>query len=245
MCDKNTHRGLGLIYADHGHLVFNMNYRLAPRHPYPAALEDAGRAYEWVTENAEQYGGDPNRIILAGESAGGNLTLALAAACCFRMDAPEARAIWDVGVVPSAIMVMCGFLQISDPHRLSGVCPSINPFSRFLGLQIARDVSRAYLGRTYRRPHPKRILADPLLVLESREISMRPFPLVYAICGTSDILLEDTRRLEQALKKRGIRHVARYYPKQGHAFHLLGVSRQADRFWRDNLDFLEWGPGLS
>jgi len=71
MCDKDTHRGIGLIYADHGHVVFNVNYRLAPRHPYPAALVDAGRAYAWVVENAARYGGDPGRIIIAGESAGG------------------------------------------------------------------------------------------------------------------------------------------------------------------------------
>ncbi|RJP42014.1 MAG: alpha/beta hydrolase [Desulfobacteraceae bacterium] len=249
MCDKDTHRGIGLIYADHGHVVFNVNYRLAPRHPYPAALADVGRAYAWVVENAARYGGDPGRIIIAGESAGGNLTLAMAAACCFRMDAPEALPIWDVGVVPKIIMVMCGFLQVSDPHRFSRVCPPINPFSRSLGLQIARDVSRAYLGRTYRRPHPDRILADPLLVLESNITEARPFPSVYAMSGNSDIIVDDTRRLEGALKKRGIRHAARYFPRQGHAFHLLGISRQADLFWQDNLDFLgrwgsRWGSNL-
>jgi acetyl esterase len=240
MCDKNTHRGIGRIYADNGHVVFNINYRLAPQHPYPAALVDAGRAYAWVVENAARYGGDPNRIIIAGESAGGNLTLALAAAGCFRMHAPEARAIWDVGVVPDIIMVMCGYLQVSDPHRFFRVCPPINSFSRSLDVQIARDVSRAYLGRTYRRPDPNRILADPLLALESGDMPLRPFPMVYAMAGASDIIVDDTRRLEQALKKRGIRHVARYFPRQGHAFHLLGISRQADRLWQDNLDFLKF-----
>ncbi len=245
MCDKDTHRGIGLIYADQGHVVFNVNYRLAPRYPYPAALADVGRAFAWVAENAARYGGDPDRIIIAGESAGGNLTLALAAACCFHMDAPEARQIWETGVVPGIIMVMCGMLQVSDPHRLARVCPPINPFSRSLDLQIARDVSLACLGRGYRRPHPDRILADPLLVLESNEFLSRPFPMVYAMSGTFDILLDDTRRLEKALKKRGIRYVVRYFPRQGHAFHLLGISRQAGLFWQDNLDFLAVRGGPS
>lgn len=244
MCDKDTHRGIGLIYADNGHVVFNVNYRLAPRHPYPAALADVGKAYAWVVENAARYGGDPERIIIAGESAGGNLTLALAAASCFRMAAPEARPIWDVGVVPSIIMVMCGYLQVSDPYRFSRVCPPINPFSKSLDLQIARDVSMAYLGCNYRWPHPDRILADPLLVMESGDMTSRPFPLVYAMAGASDIIVDDTRRLEQALKKRGVRHAVRYFPRQGHAFHLLGISRQADLFWRDNLDFIKWGMRL-
>ena len=81
MCSKDTHHGIALAYADNGHVVFNLNYRLAPKYGYPAALEDIARAYQWVVKNADRYGGNPEKIIVGGESAGGNLTLALAAAC--------------------------------------------------------------------------------------------------------------------------------------------------------------------
>jgi acetyl esterase len=238
MCSKETHRGVALTYADNGHVVFNLNYRLSPKYKYPAALEDAGHAYDWIVRHAHEYGGDPHRMVVAGESAGGNLTLALAIACCYRTKEPAAQAIWDAGVVPRVIMVLCGMLQVSNPNHLRSVCPPINIFSKRLDLTIARDVSRAYLGRTYRTPDPERALADPLLVLETGGDPDRPFPLTYAMCGTHDILFDDTRRLEKALKKNNIPNVVRYFPKQGHAFHLVGLSRDARIFWRENLKFL-------
>ena len=53
--------------------IFALDYRLAPEHPFPAQLEDAFSAYRWLLEK----GADPDSLILAGDSAGGNLTLAL------------------------------------------------------------------------------------------------------------------------------------------------------------------------
>jgi acetyl esterase len=238
MCSKDTHRGIALAYADHGYVVFNINYRLSPKYKFPAAMEDISYAYRWIIENASQYGGDPERMVVGGESAGGNLTLSLAISSCFKRDEPVARVIWEAGVAPRVVMVLCGMLQVSDPHRLRKVCPPLNVFSRALDFTIARDVSRAYLGHTYKNPDPGRILADPLLILETDGLPSRPFPTVYAMCGTHDILLDDTRRLEKALNDKGLNSVIRYFPKQGHAFHLLGLSPQAMIFWRENLTFL-------
>jgi acetyl esterase len=245
MCSKDTHRGIGLAYADHGHVVFNINYRLSPKYKFPAALEDVGQAFGWIVRNARQYGGDPHRMVVAGESAGGNLTLALAISCCFQRKEPEARMIWDVGVAPKVIMVLCGMLQVSSPYRLKKLSPPINLFSKALDLTIARDVSRAYLGRSYRTFEPDRELADPLLVMESDAAPSRRFPVTYAMCGTHDILLDDTKRLEKAMFKKGLPHFVRYFPKQGHAFHLLGLSRQAGIFWRENLMFLKKEMAIS
>jgi acetyl esterase len=239
MCSKETHRGIGLAYADNGHVVFNVNYRLAPEYKFPAALEDLGHAFAWVVQNARHYGGDLDRMVVAGESAGGNLALALAISCCFERQEPAARRIWDTGVVPRVIMVLCGMLQVSAPYRLKKRCPAINPFSKALDLTIARDVSRAYLGRTYNTPDPQRELADPLLVMESDADPSRKFPLTYAMCGDHDILLDDTKRLERALIQKSLPRVVRYFPGQGHAFHLLGLSPQAGIFWRENLAFLK------
>lgn len=61
-----------------GAIVVSVAYRQAPDHVYPAAHEDSYAAYEWVTQNAAQMGGDPDRIATAGESAGGNLAVAVA-----------------------------------------------------------------------------------------------------------------------------------------------------------------------
>jgi alpha-L-fucosidase 2 len=62
-----------------GFTWFTINYRLAPAHPYPAALDDVNAAIRWVKKNAKAYKADPNRIALIGESAGGHL-VSLAAA---------------------------------------------------------------------------------------------------------------------------------------------------------------------
>jgi acetyl esterase/lipase len=56
-----------------GFAWFSINYRLAPKHPYPACIEDVEMAIRWVKANAAKYHLDPRRIALSGESAGGHL----------------------------------------------------------------------------------------------------------------------------------------------------------------------------
>ena len=75
---SKTHRRLGFRFAEAGLLVFNVNYRLVPEHPFPACYDDCKLALDWARKNAGEYGGDVNRLALAGDSAGGLLASSVA-----------------------------------------------------------------------------------------------------------------------------------------------------------------------
>lgn len=59
-------------------LVVSVGYRLAPEHKFPAAVVDSLAAFKWIANHAEEIGGDPNRIAVGGDSAGGNLAAVVA-----------------------------------------------------------------------------------------------------------------------------------------------------------------------
>ncbi len=78
-------------------LVVSVDYRLAPEHPFPAAVDDAEAVTTWVLDHAGELGGDPDRVALFGESAGGNLAAVVAQSLRSR---PGPRPVFQVLVHP-------------------------------------------------------------------------------------------------------------------------------------------------
>lgn len=228
---KDTHWVMALAFARRGYLVFNVGYRLAPRHPFPAPLRDVMAAWDWVLEHAQEYGGDLGSLVVAGESAGANLATALTLATCMRRPEPWARAVFERGRAPTAVIPACGVLQVSDTHRFAR---RQRPASRFV-LDRLTEVTRAYLGPD----GASHDLADPLLVLERKAPLDRPLPPFFLPVGTRDPLVDDTRRMEKALGDLGVPCDARYYPGEMHAFHAFVWRANAIQCWRDTYAFLD------
>lgn len=231
---KDTHWLMGLAFARQGYLVFNINYRLAPAHPFPAAIEDACHAYAWVVEHAREFGGDPDRIVVAGESAGANLATALTIAACY--DRPEdfARRVRETDRVPRAVLPYCGIFQVSDVHRFRSRFPHMRTF---VADRLA-EVEHAYLEPATPHPEGGFELADVLPFFEARPHPERELPPFFAPVGTRDPLIDDTQRLARALNALDVPCEARYYPGELHAFHAFVWRKRARECWRDTFRFL-------
>lgn len=231
---KDTHFGMALQFAKRGYLVFNINYRLAPQHPFPAAIEDACRAYRWVVENAHSFDGDLDRMVLAGESAGGNLVCGLTVASHYERDEPWAQSVFETGVTPKVTAAACGMLQVTNVERYTAQ-ERVNWFVR----DRLEEVARAYLPTERADDSTSLDFADPLLVFERGITPARELPAFFLPVGTKDVLLDDTRRLARALDELGAPHSSHYYPGEIHAFHALVWRPQARKCWRQKFAFLE------
>lgn len=233
VCSKDTHFIMAQAYARAGYLVFNVNYKLAPEHPFPNALRDVCAAYLWVLDNAARFGGDLQRLVVAGESAGANLVTGLTLASCFKRPEPWASAVFERNHPPRAVVPACGIFQVSDVARFRAQ-------RRSWGVTLAAldQVERAYLPH---RPAWKGEfdLADPVSMLESRTPVQRPLPPFFLPVGTLDPLLDDNRRLEAALQRRGVQVDARYYAGELHAFHAMMWRPKARACWKHTFNFLQ------
>lgn len=79
ICDLDTHDQMAKLLAAHIHaVVVSVDYRLAPEYKFSAGIQDCYNSLLWCKKNSEKFGADPTRIIVAGDSAGGNLAAAMA-----------------------------------------------------------------------------------------------------------------------------------------------------------------------
>jgi acetyl esterase len=106
--DKAERENIGQYFARHGFVVAMANYRLAPKHMWPAGAEDAMAAYAWLIRHAATYSGDPQRIFLIGESAGA--AHAAAGSLIRRFHPPE-------GFNAAGIILISGVYDVELEHR--------------------------------------------------------------------------------------------------------------------------------
>ncbi len=232
---KDTHWIMGLAFARRGFVVFNVGYRLAPDHRFPTAVEDVALAFDWVRQHAERWGGDLDRLVIAGESAGANLALGATLSTVYEREEPFARRAFDAGVVPKVVLPACGIFQVTDPGRF---VRRKEKFPRFLADRL-EEVNQSYLGADHTRHGSTLDFADPLPWLERGEIPKRPLPPAFLPVGTKDPLLDDTRRLGRAYRALGAVAEDRYYVGEVHAFHAFVMRKNARACWVHTFDFLD------
>lgn len=180
-------------------VVVNVEYRLAPEHPFPAAVEDALAAYTWAVEHGGEVGGDPGRILVAGDSAGGMLSAVIA---------QEAkREGWQV---PAAQALIYPWLT---PY--SGL-PSYEDYADAypLSAPIMEWFSSHYFADETQKGHP---WADPL---NQSDLADLP-PAVVATAGY-DPLRDEGDAYAKRLREAGVQVLHLTYPHLTHSFSMLG-----------------------
>jgi len=177
----------------------SVDYRLAPEYPFPAAINDSYRALKWVKANIRQYGGDPDKIIVMGESAGGNLAAAMPLV---------SRDSCGPGII--AQVIICGALTFEE---------TIYPSRKyFLSDDRSYLVSEGYLHRCKSQYLQNNVEASHSYVSPLSadiDIGMPPAMIITAQC---DPLRDEGREYAAKLQEAGINVMYREYEGMIHAF---------------------------
>ena len=198
-----------VLAAECGVRVFCAAYRLAPEHRYPAAVEDALEAYQYLLKKG--YAG--HQILLCGESAGGGLIYAL----CLKLK--------ELG-----LPLPCGLIGISPWTDLTGsgksyeenreVDPSMSP-------ELLQFYAKCYTD------DPADPLCSPLFG------DLTGFPPSLLFVGGDEVMLDDTRMLHEKLMKSGCRSKLIVAPERWHAYVLYCLNENMAQDFEDINHFLD------
>jgi acetyl esterase len=197
------------LAKESGAVVIAVDYRLAPEHKFPAAVEDAHTATLWIAANAEQLGIDARRICISGDSAGGNLATVVARRC---RDAGGPVLASQVLIYP--VMDLSSFETGSYRELAEGY---------FLGRAEMQWFAGHYLASASDGRHPE---ASPLL---APDLSGLPPALV--ITAEFDPLRDEGEAYARRLEQAGVPVTLSRYPGTIHGFvvmrGVLADGRQA------------------
>lgn len=202
------------LALDTGFVVVTVNYQKAPEHPFPIPLDDSVAGIRWVLDHAIELGIDPERVAVAGDSAGGNL-----AAAATTQLAAEGTPIAAQALLYPAL----DRRQDADSYR---------EFGSGYGLGAA---DMAWFWGHYAAAE----LADDPRVSPLRSAESAALPATFVATAGHDVLREEGEEYARLLSARGIPVLAKRYPGMIHGFWLMDAALDQSRtLQRDLADFL-------
>ena len=180
-----------------GRVVVSVDYRLAPEHPFPAAVEDAYAATTYVIENPSEFGIDPGQVAVGGESAGGNLAAVTALKCRNGVTPPLA---FQLLIYP--------LVDFADDS------PSMREFANghFITSDLLAYFERHYLTAGQDRRHPE---ASPLMA------DLRGLPPAFVLTAECDPLRDQGEAYARRLEQAGVPVTLKRYEGMIHPFFSL------------------------
>jgi acetyl esterase/lipase len=216
-CGVNTHGRLVEAlskYADSPVLV--VNYRMIPKHSIGQAMEDCQDAYQWL----RLKGYEPDQIVLAGDSAGGYLSLALA------------EMLHHEGELPAAVVTMSPLFEIDNEHRAQH--PNVHsdamfPAKAFTALvELVEESAKRHM-----------VDGEPERVYEPLDHIEPGLPRTLIHVSGSEVLLNDARKAAHMLAAAGVPVEVRVWPGQMHVFQLAAPAvKEATRSLRQIGEYI-------
>jgi phosphinothricin tripeptide acetyl hydrolase len=187
-----SHRHLAAAIASAGAAnALLLDYRLAPEHPFPAAVDDAVAAYGWLLDQ----GTAPGHIVIAGDSAGGGLTVA------------TLLALRDASVpLPAGGVCISPWVDLTCSAESYRTKAAVDPI---VASGPIEEMARAYLGDRDRRTP----LASPLFA------DLRGLPPLLIHVGSDEVLLDDAVQLSERAKQAGVTVTLEVWDRMIHVWH--------------------------
>ena len=217
VCDVDTHAPLAAAIArGSGAAVVMVDYRLAPEHPFPAAIEDSEAALGWLAAEGAEHGLDATRLAVAGDSAGGNLAAVIAR---------RARD-WGAPVIAGQYLIY-PVIDLPDPERYPSYAENGAGYG-LSGEAMAWYWSQ-YAGTAAPGPDTIPIAAQDLADLAPALIQTAEY----------DVLRDEGEAYAVALAAAGVAVSARRHPGMIHGFlSLAGMVGGADAALAEGCDWL-------
>jgi acetyl esterase len=214
-------RKVAMRVAEQGLVVVNLDYGLAPEHPFPWAVEDTVYAARWITQNIERYGGVGTRIGIGGDSCGANLSAATIVALTSDEELVDGADLAGVPVEFQAALFNYGLF--SHPLMME------RPGSQLGPIEIMGNL--AYLGPTFLRHHRNPLVSPVFAPHPDR------FPPSYFSVGDEDSLLPHTFAMADVLATANVPTTVSVVAGMDHAFLMLehkfpDAAEEMDRIGR-------------